>query len=211
MWLPASVATPSPARASAARWRGIGRRRRDVDAARHAARGVRHLDLADHEVGRAEELAARLEERVRVGLVEDQVAEKARSLIGGLRSRGSTNVLDNPPARHERLLVPVAGVGVVRVDLEHGDAGVLERARDEVAAPRLGGDEVDDAVDAVRRASFRYHGSAQPGIPSKSVNAANRAASARSGGAAVAGIAVGCDREVHRPDEDGAVPLWKCW
>ena len=76
MWLPASVATPTPARGERREVRRIGGRRGDVDAARDAARSVRHLDVADHEVGGAEKLAARLEERVRVGLVEDQVAEE---------------------------------------------------------------------------------------------------------------------------------------
>ena len=76
MWLPASVATPMPARGKRLEVRRVGRRRRDVDAARDAARRVRHLDLADHEVGRPQQLAARLEERVGIGLVEDQVAEE---------------------------------------------------------------------------------------------------------------------------------------
>ncbi len=70
--------------------RRIGRRRGNVDAARHAAARVRHLDLADDQIGRQEQLAARVEERVRIGLVEDQVAEQQHA-YGHARTRVSMN------------------------------------------------------------------------------------------------------------------------
>ena len=58
------------------------------------------------------------------------------------------------------------------VDLDHGDAGFLERAvKKYCCASRR--DEVDDAVDAVRLGLLQVPLSAQPGMPRKSANAAN--------------------------------------
>ena len=144
MWLPASVATPIPARASASRCAGSagGAGMSTLLGTPRAVCGT--STLADHEVGRAEQLAARLEERVGVGLVEDQVAEQEQP---GHAHAPLDELLDS--SRMNASSSQSRGVGVVGVDLEHGDPRLLEGARDEVAAPRLGGDEVDDAVDAV--------------------------------------------------------------
>jgi len=50
-----------------------------------AAQRVRDLDLADDDVGGPEQGRARLEERVRVGLVEDEVADEQDPGAEGLR------------------------------------------------------------------------------------------------------------------------------
>ncbi len=81
--VPGEGRDPDPGPGERAEVSRIGGRRRDVDAARHPAARVRHLDLADHQVGRQEQLAARLEERVRIGLVEDQVAEQQQPRRAG--------------------------------------------------------------------------------------------------------------------------------
>ena len=85
-----------------------------------------------------------LEEGVRIGLVEDQVAHEekayAHAVCGAscnlatlVSCTTSAWVTRSYPALDESLerldelgLVPLARVGIVRVDLEHGDAGFLE-------------------------------------------------------------------------------------
>ena len=76
MWFPARVATPTPARASAARCAGSA-----GGAGMSTLLGTPRLVCGTStwpidQVGRQEQLAARVEERVRIGLVEDQVAEQ---------------------------------------------------------------------------------------------------------------------------------------
>ena len=79
----------------------IGGWRGDVDAARDPTRSVRHLDVADHEVGGAEKLEARLEEGVRVGLVEDQVAEEQQPHLGSPSTNRSSEEV-NAASSHSR-------------------------------------------------------------------------------------------------------------
>ena len=76
MWLPASVAIPIPARASAPRCAGSAGGAGMSTELGTPRRRVRDLDLADDEIGRAQQLAAGIEEAVGVGLVEDQVPEQ---------------------------------------------------------------------------------------------------------------------------------------
>src|SRR5947208_2042164 len=55
---------------------GVGGTRGHVGALHCSAARVRHLDVSDQDIARPEELRARLEQGIRIRLVEDQVAER---------------------------------------------------------------------------------------------------------------------------------------